>query len=77
MSAEKPTATPTPATETKTALQLAIEKVETLKENLKGMLTDLNDVLKVLHVAQREKRASDKEVEEVRGALEAVKKLRL
>lgn len=77
MSAEETNATPTQATETKTALQLAIEKVEALKESLKGMLTDLNDALKVLHVAQRERRASEKEVEEVRAALEAVKKLRV
>lgn len=77
MSPEKPSTTATPATETKTALQLAIEKVEALKESLKGMLTDLNDALKVLHMAQREKRASEKEVEEVRAALEAVRKLRV
>lgn len=66
----EPTATPS-------ALKQAIAKVEGLKDNLKAMLTDLNDVLKVLHVAQKEHRATEKEVEEVRAALEAVKKLRL
>lgn len=76
MSKESQT-TPAPTTEQPTALKQAIAKVEGLKENLKAMLTDLNDVLKVLHVAQREQRVSEKEVEEVRAALEAVKKLRL
>jgi hypothetical protein len=87
---EPQTTTPTPApmsketqanpeasTETVSALRQAIAKVEGLKDGLKAMLTDLNDVLKVLNVAQKEQRASEREVEEVRAALEAVKKLRL
>ncbi len=68
----KPTTTEPPS-----ALRQAIAKLEGLKENVKGILTDLNEMLKVLHVAQKEQRAADREVEEVRAALEAVKKLRL
>jgi hypothetical protein len=70
-------ANPEASTETVSALRQAIAKVEGLKDGLKAMLTDLNDVLKVLNVAQKEQRASEREVEEVRAALEAVKKLRL
>lgn len=76
MSKETPS-NPEASTETVSALKQAIAKVEGLKDNLKAMLTDLNDVLKVLHVAQKEHRATEKEVEEIRAALEAVKKLRL
>ncbi len=68
----KPTTTEAPS-----ALRQAITKLEGLKENVKGILTDLNEMLKVLHVAQREQRAADREVEEVRAALEAIKKLRV
>jgi hypothetical protein len=68
----KPTTTEPPS-----ALRQAITKIEGLKENVKGILTDLNEMLKVLHVAQKEQRAADREVEEVRAALEAIKKLRV
>jgi hypothetical protein len=68
----KPTTTEPPS-----ALRQAITRIENLKENVKGILTDLNEMLKVLHVAQKEQRAADREVEEVRAALEAIKKLRV
>jgi hypothetical protein len=76
MSQTAPAKPPT-TTEPPSALRQAITKLEGLKENVKGILTDLNEMLKVLHVAQKEQRAADREVEEVRAALEAIKKLRV
>ncbi|HUR46450.1 MAG TPA: hypothetical protein VMZ27_11290 [Candidatus Saccharimonadales bacterium] len=63
--------------ENTSALKQAVQKVEQIKDSLKGVLTDLNDVLKALNQAQRDKRASEKEVEEVREALQSLQRIRI
>jgi hypothetical protein len=82
----KPQSAPEPVPETPmntqpaeptNAIRQAIQKVESLKDNLKTMLTDMNEVLKTLHLALKEKRASEKEVEEIRAALQSLQKIRI
>ena len=66
------------STETKvSALQQAAEQIERIKDTLKGIVADLNDALKVITQAQKEKRASEKEIDCIRESLRALQKVKI
>jgi hypothetical protein len=52
-------------------------QLENVREKLRGVVTDLNESLKLLTVAQRERRATEKEIEEVRETLQSLQKIRI
>ena len=66
-----------PQPEETTALKQAIQLVDGIKDKLRDVQSDMNDVLKALNQAHREKRASEKEVEEVRDALQSLQRIRI
>lgn len=53
------------------------EQVETIKNTLKGVVSELNDVLKLVTQAQREKRATEKEIENIRETLQSLQRIRI
>lgn len=59
------------------ALKQAIHLVDGIKDKLREVQSDMNDVLKALNQAHRDKRASEKEVEEVRDALQSLQRIRI
>ena len=52
-------------------------KLEQTRTAMKEMITDLNDALKLLAQAQRERRSAEKEIEEVRTTLQSLQKIRI
>jgi len=54
-----------------------LEMVEGIKTDLKGVVSDLNDLSKTVSQAHREKRATDKEIESIRESLNEIRKLRI
>jgi DNA polymerase III sliding clamp (beta) subunit (PCNA family) len=52
------------------------EQVETIKTTLKGVVTQLNDVLKTVSQAYKEKRATDKEMESIRESLQEIQRIK-
>ncbi len=66
------------ATEPQTpAIKLAMDQAEKIKETLKSVLSDINELYKMLTLIQREKKASEREVEQVRETLAMLQKVRL
>lgn len=65
------------AQDTGSSLKQAVQKVDQIKDALKGVLSDLNDVVKALNQAARDQRATEKEVEEVREALQSLQRIRI
>jgi hypothetical protein len=63
--------------ENSSPLKQAVQKVDQIKEALRGVQSDLNDVLKALNQAQRDQRSTEKEVEDVRDALQSLQKIRI
>jgi DNA polymerase III sliding clamp (beta) subunit (PCNA family) len=59
------------------ALQEAIAKVESLRVVLNRTSTELDTVLKSLHLAEREQEAKEREIEHVRVTLQALKNMRI
>ena len=70
-----PTATATP-TET-SPVKAVIQHVENIKETLKGVLKEFAEVMDGLKVIEKEKRASDKEMESVREKLREIQAVRI
>lgn len=58
-------------------LKQAMQKVDQVKESLRGVQTDLNDLLKLLGQANRDQRSTEKEVEDVREALQSLQRIRI
>lgn len=52
------------------------EQVETIKTTLKGVVTQLSDVLKTVSQAYKEKRATDKEMESIRESLQEIQRIK-
>jgi hypothetical protein len=82
--ATPPTPTPTPTTPTtepeqasQSALKLAMEKLEGAKEALKKVAGELTDINKLLLQAQREKRTMEREMEDVRSAVQSVQRIKI
>lgn len=70
-----PTATTTP-TET-SPVKAVVEHIENIKETLKGVIRQFSDVLDQLKQLEKEKRASDKEMESVREKLREIQAVRI
>ena len=61
----------------KPALELAITQAEAARESLKTAVTSVTALVTTLRLAQREQRASEKEIQGVRSTLEKVQALRI
>lgn len=61
--------------ETGTGLKAVVDQVERIKVNLRDMISDLNDTLDLLKAAEKEKKATLKEVESIRAALRSLQKV--
>ncbi len=70
-----PTATATP-TET-SPVKAVIQHVENIKETLKSVLKEFAEVMDGLKVIEKEKRATDKEIESVREKLREIQSVRI
>ena len=49
-----------------------VEHVEQIKENLKGVIRDLNNVIETVRLAEKEKRTNDKEIDAIRSKLRQI-----
>ena len=49
-----------------------VEHVEQIKENLKGVIRDLNNVIDTVKLAEKEKRTNDKEIDAIRTKLRQI-----
>ncbi|NBR88037.1 MAG: hypothetical protein EBT61_21520, partial [Verrucomicrobia bacterium] len=69
---------PTEATPTETSpVKAVIEHIDSIKEALKGVLRELNEALDGLKQLEKEKKASDKEMESVREKLREIQAVRI
>jgi len=69
-------ATKTTAPETKSANTEVIAQVDQIKDQLKNVIRDLTTVGDLLKTAEKEKKASFKEVESVRATLRSLQRWR-
>jgi len=53
------------------------DQLESLKDRLRGVVSDLNDTLKLLSVAQKEKKATEREIESIRETLRGLQQVRI
>ena len=60
-----------------TALKAAIEHIEALKGRLRDVVTELTQAVDLIKAAEREKKASEKEVESVRTTLRSLQKVQI
>jgi len=67
---------PQPTTET-SPVKAVIEHVEHIKETLKSVLKEFAEVMDGLKVIEKEKRATDKEIESVREKLREIQSVRI
>ncbi|WCJ60709.1 hypothetical protein NXS98_06165 [Fontisphaera persica] len=71
------------ATETQTAetaespVKSLVQHIETIKESLKGVVRDLNDLLDLVKKTEKEKKASEKEIEAVREKLREIQSVKI
>jgi len=65
-----------PATET-SPVKAVIQHIENIKETLKGVLKEFAEVMDGLKVIEKEKRATDKEIESVREKLREIQSVRI
>ena len=54
------------------AVKSLVEHVEQIKENLKGVIRDLNNVIDTVKLAEKEKRTNDKEIDAIRTKLRQI-----
>ena len=54
------------------AVKSLVEHVEQIKENLKNVIRDLNNVIDTVKLAEKERRSSEKEIEAVRTKLRQI-----
>ena len=57
------------------ALSVAVTQIETVKTGLRDVILELNATLGLLRAAEREQKASAKEVESVRATLRSLQKV--
>jgi hypothetical protein len=53
------------------------EQVEHIKDTLKGVVTQLNEVLRTVSLAHKEKRATEKEIDSIRGSLKEIQSIQI
>jgi len=54
------------------AVKSLVEQVEQIKENLKGVIRDLNTMVDAVKLADKERKSSEKEIEAVRSKLRQI-----
>jgi DNA polymerase III sliding clamp (beta) subunit (PCNA family) len=78
--AANPTATPSQTTTepaNDSAIKSVILQVEKIKESLKEVIGEFNDVLASLKVAEKEKRATEKEIDSIRATLKTIQNVKI
>lgn len=63
--------------ETRPAFQAVIEPIEQIKTKLRALLGDLNEATNLLKTAEKEQRATTKEIQAVRAKLREIQKLEI
>ena len=58
-------------------MKAVVEAVERIKTNLRDVIGDLNDTLDLLKAAEKQKKATFKEVESIRATLRSLQKMEL
>ncbi|MFN7139273.1 MAG: hypothetical protein ACK4UN_08040 [Limisphaerales bacterium] len=53
------------------------DQIKSIKDNLKGVVVQLDEVLKVVTQAYKEKRASEKEIESIRESLQEIQRIKI
>ena len=53
-------------------MKTAMQQIDKIKDGLKAVLHDINELLSSLKTAEREQKASDKEIESVREKLREI-----
>ena len=56
-------------------MKAVVEAVERVRTNLRDVISDLNDTLDLLKAAEKEKKATHKEVESIRATLRSLQKV--
>ncbi len=74
---ERKTMTDKPPKKADSPLREAVERIEQIKETLKSVVNDFNAVLAIIKVAEKEKKATEKEVEAVRATLRSLQKVEI
>ncbi len=54
-----------------------VQHIETIKESLKGVVRDLNDLLDLVKKTEKEKKASEKDIEAVREKLREIQSVKI
>jgi DNA polymerase III sliding clamp (beta) subunit (PCNA family) len=72
----EPSAVETPASN-ETGTKSILQHVEQIKDSLKGVIRDLNDLLDTVKKAEKEKKASEKDIEAVREKLREIQSVKL
>jgi hypothetical protein len=54
------------------AVKSLVEHVEQIKENLKGVIRDLNSMIDTVKAADKERKSSEKEIESIRSKLRQI-----
>jgi hypothetical protein len=54
------------------AVTSLVEHVEQIKESLKGVIRDLNNVIDTVKAAEKERKSSDKEIDAIRTKLRQI-----
>ena len=65
------------ATSTKPAIEVAVEKIETIKASYREAIRGLNDLADTLKQVQREQKGTDREVQSIRVTLEKLQSVRI
>ena len=58
-------------------VKAVIEQIEQIKETLKGVITEFSDVLTTLKQAEKEKKATEKEIESIRATLRTIQNVKI
>ena len=61
----------------KPTIEVALEKIETIKGSYRDAIRGLNDLADTLKQVQREQKTTDKEVQSVRTTLEKLQQVRI
>ena len=65
----------TPASES--AIKTVMQQIEKIKDTLKGVVNDFSDVLVSLKTVEKEKKATEKEIESIRSTLRSLQKVQI
>ena len=68
---------PEESAETRSAFKTALEHIDRIKTNLRDVISDLTDAVALLKTAEKEQKASAKEIETVRAKLRAIQSVEI